>query len=419
MIARVYELELIPRKTLSGVVEALADTRVVTINGARQSGKSTLAKVVAVGGRTSFRMLDDPDTLQAARRDPMTFVEHDGLMVIDEVQLAPELFRPIKLVVDRDPRPGRFLLTGSARILALRDLPDALTGRIEIIELWPLSQGEIGDGPDRFVDAAFEHGKKIGQESGLRKRDYLELAVRGGFPEAVRRTARRRPAFFESYLTTLIERDIRDLSSIERHGELRRLLALLAGRAGGLFSPTAVSTQTGIPNTTVRRYIDLLALVFLIKEIPAWSSSSTGRALRSPKLGFVDSGLLAHLLGQSLTRLADPGGAAGPLLENLVLMELARQLTWSETRARLYHYRTKDGTEVDAVVEAADGRIIGIEVKAGATVRAEDTAGLRHLADRLGDRFVAGYLLYTGQQALPFGDRLKLLPIDNLWRTQP
>lgn len=411
-------LELVPRRAEHLVSEALSDTRVVILNGARQAGKSTLARVAAKAHpNTVVRLLDDPATLRAARDDPAGFVEHEGLMVIDEVQLAPELFRSIKVAVDTDPRPGRFLLTGSAQVLALRDLPDALPGRMEIIELWPFSQGEIDRSPDTFVDAAFRQGPQLNRTSTLRKRDYLDRIVRGGYPEAIRRTARRRAAFYDSYLTNLIERDVKELAAIERRGELRRLLALLAGHSGGLLVPATLATASGIPRTTLNRYLELLSMVFLIKQIPAWSTNHTQRAIGTPKLAFVDTGIAAHLLGQDATRLGEPDGAAGPMTETLVLMELARQLTWSTERVRLYHYRTKDKVEVDAILETPDGRVIAIEVKAGATVRGEDLAGLRHLAQRLDRRFVAGYVLYTGQQTLPFGDRLRAVPIDALWQT--
>jgi predicted AAA+ superfamily ATPase len=410
----------VSRRAEALVAEALSDTRVVTLNGARQSGKSTLARIAARDHpNTVVRLLDDPATLRAAQDDPASFVDHDGLMVIDEVQLAPELFRSIKVAVDLNQRPGQFLLTGSAQVLALRDLPDALPGRMEIVELWPFSQGELEGSPDTFVDAAFAQGPRLSRTSTLRKRDYLDRVERGGYPEAVRRTPRRRAAFFDSYLTSLIERDVQQLSAIERRGELRRLLALLAGRSGGLLVPSTLATASGIPRTTLGRYLELLSAVFLIKQIPAWSSGQTQRALGTPKLAFVDSGIAAHLLGQDATRLGEPDGAAGPMIETFVLMELARQLTWSQERARLYHYRTTDRTEVDAVLETPDGRVVAIEVKAGATVRSEDLAGLRHLSRRLGARMVAGYVLYTGQQTLPFGDGLRAVPIDALWTTSP
>lgn len=408
---------LLARHAELTVAEALADTRVVAINGARQAGKSTLARLIAARIPASVtRLLDDPATARAAVDDPAGFVEHQGHMVIDEVQLVPELLRSIKVTVDLDNSPGQFLLTGSARLLAMRDLHDALPGRMEIIELWPLAQGEITNGPDQFVDAAFTHGPAINYSSSLRKHDYLDRVVAGGFAEAVRRAPRRRAAFFDSYLSTLIARDVMQLSAIARQGELLKLLALLAGRAGYLLIPASLAGPVGIPRSTLARYLDLLSAVFLIKSIPPWSSGRTRRAVGTPKLAFVDTGIACHLIGQDAHRLGEPDGAAGPMLENFVLMELARQLTWSQTRARLYHYRTKDQVEVDAIIETPDGRVIAIEVKAGATVRAQDLAGLRHLAALLGDQLVAGYVLYAGQQTLPFGDKLRAIPIEALWQ---
>ncbi|WP_344503023.1 ATP-binding protein [Dactylosporangium maewongense] len=413
-------VDLVQRHAQELVSEALADTRVVLVNGARQAGKSTLTRLATAGlPGTVIRLLDDPATLRAAQDDPTGFVDHDGLMVIDEIQLTPELLRPIKVVVDLDPTPGRFLLTGSSRILALRTLPDALPGRMEIIELWPFSQGEMSGDPDQFVDAAFRHGTRIDHTSEWRRKDYLERVVVGGFPEAVRRTPRRRAAFFDSYLTTLIERDVLEIANIERRGELLKLLSLLAGRAGQLLVPGTLASQSGIPRTTLVRYLELLGSVFLVKSVPAWSSNLTQRAVGTPKLAFVDTGVACHLIGQDAARLGEPGGAAGPMMENFVLMELARQLTWSTERGTLHHYRTKDGVEVDAVIETPDGRVIGIEVKAGATVRTEDLTGLRGLANALGERFVAGYVLYTGQQTLPFGDKIRAVPLDALWRLAP
>lgn len=411
---------LIPRHAESVVSEALEDTRVVLVNGARQAGKSTLTRLAA-GKHTGAvtRLLDDPATLRSARDDPTEFVEHDGLMVIDEIQLAPDLLRPIKVAVDLDPTPGRFLLTGSSRILSLRALPDALPGRMEVVELWPFSQGEISHAPDRFIDAVLRHGPRINHTSPLRRRDYLERMVIGGFPEAVRRTPRRRTAFFDSYLSTLIERDVLELAAIERRSELFKLLALLAGRVGNLLVPGTLAGQSGIPRSTLVRYLELLSSVFLTKSIPAWSSGQTQRAVGTPKLAFVDTGIACHLIGQDVHRLSEPGGAAGPMMENFVVMELARQLTWSEERGRLYHYRTRDNVEVDAVIETPDGRVIGVEVKAGSTIRSEDLAGLRNLASRLGERLVAGLVLYTGQQTLPYGDKLRAVPLDALWRLAP
>lgn len=400
-------------------LEALADTRVVVVNGARQVGKSTLAKLIverSPGARELY--LDDPAVRAAAETDPSAFVRHDGLLLIDEIQRVPELLLPIKREVDRDKRPGRFLLTGSARLLGLRDLPDALPGRSETIELWPLSQGEIDGAPDGFVDTVFTRGVEISLPAcNLTKRDYVTRALRGGYPEAVRRDpGRRRSRFFDSYITDLVTRDVRQISDIERPAEMRRLLSVVAARMGTLAVVQSIANDVGLPRMTLSRYLDLLELVFVIRRIPAWSSNLTTRAVSTPKLIVTDSGLGGRLTGLSEERAKDPTALVGPLLENFAIGEVARQLSWAEEPVQLFHYRDRDKVEVDMVLEHASGQVIGIEVKAAETVRSDDFRGLRHLADRLGDRFYAGFVLYAGEQSLPFGDKFKALPMAALWQ---
>ncbi|WP_066364637.1 ATP-binding protein [Herbidospora mongoliensis] len=399
-------------------LEALTDTRVVVVNGARQVGKSTLAGLVTQGlqGAREF-YLDDPAVLGAAEEDPVSFVRHDGLMLIDEIQRAPQLLLPIKHTVDQDPRPGRFLLTGSARLLSLRDLPDTLPGRTETIELWPLSQGEIEGTSDGFVDRIFARGADVEvPPSPYHKGDYVDRALRGGYPEAVRRDpGRRRNRFFDSYVTDLISRDVRQISDIERPAEMRRLLAVVAARMAGLLVVQSIAGDVGLSRMTLTRYLDLLELVFVVKRVPAWSSNLTRRAISTPKLIFTDSGLAGRLIGMSSERSRDISAPVGPLLENFAIGEVARQLTWAEEPVQLFHYRDRDMIEVDMVLENASGEVVGIEVKASETVRGDDFRGLRHLADRLGPRFRAGFVLYAGAQALPFGDRLRALPMSALW----
>jgi predicted AAA+ superfamily ATPase len=407
----------VPRRALDEVHAALADTRVVTINGARQVGKSTLAGLV-VGSTPGavLRTLDDPLELAAAQADPVPFIRHDGLLCIDEIQRAPELLLAIKASVDRDPRPGRFLLTGSARVLALADLPDALVGRMQAVELWPLSQGEMTGEGDAFVSAAFQHGAELDVESAVSRDDYAERIVRGGFPEAVRRTdARRRAQFFGAYLNNLLERDIRQLSDVGRLGDLRRLAGAVAARSAGLLVAQALARDVGLAPRTAARYLDLFDLTFLTRRIPAWATNATVRAVATPKLLMTDSGLCAHVLGMSAGRLATPDPAGGPVVETWVLSELGRQLDWNTPEARLYHYRTRDGIEVDAVLEDPRGRVVGIEVKAAEMVRASDFRGLMHLRDRLGERFLAGFVLHLGTASRAFGDRLRALPAAALW----
>lgn len=411
---------LLPRHAERVVGEALRDTRVVLVNGARQCGKSTMVQLMGLEHSAEWRALDRAVTRRAAQEDPAGFVDLPGAMIIDEIQRVPELLLAIKERVDADPRPGRFLLTGSARVRGLRGLPDALPGRMETIELWPFSQGEIDGTPDRFIDAAFAHGPDLHHVSAVGRAEYAERVVRGGFPEAVARTApRRRERFFDSYVSDLISRDVSQLSEIERTSEMRALIRLLAARSGQLLVPSALGSDVKLPQRTVVRYLDLLEEVFLIKRIPAWSRNLSTRATGTPKVVMVDSGMAANLLDADAGSLIRPGGAFGPLLEGFVLMELARQLSWSDERVELSHYRTRDKVEVDAVLENRRGQVVGLEVKAASTVRAEDFRGLRHLAERLGDDFVTGFVLYTGDQTLPFGPRLRAVPVSALWQTSP
>jgi predicted AAA+ superfamily ATPase len=400
-----------------GVEAAIADTRVVLIHGARQVGKSTLADVV-VANRPAARSvtLDDAATLEAARADPVGFVQQPaGMLFIDEVQRAPDLLLAIKAEVDRDQRPGRFLLTGSAQVLALPAVADALAGRIEPIELWPFSQGELQGRAEDFARVIFGSAP-LDVRSALQKRDYLEMAVVGGYPEVNRRpSAVRRRRWFDAYLQTLVQRDVRELADLERLAELPRLLRLVAARSANLVNMEALARDSGVPGVTFRRYAHLLELTFLIQRLPAWSPNHTSRAVHTPKLYVCDSGLLTHLLGVDADSLMEPTGAAGPVLETFVAMEMRRQLGWSDQPASLFHFRTKDGIEVDTVLETPDGRVAGVEVKASATVTDRDFRGLRTLRDQAGGRFARGVMLYCGGRTLPFGDRLSAAPIAALW----
>ncbi len=248
----------------------------------------------------------------------------------------------------------------------------------------------------------------------LRKPDYLARALRGGYPEAVRRDSeRRRQRFFDAYAADLIARDVRLVSDIERPADLRRLLEVVAARMGGLAVLDAIARDVGLPRQTLRRYLDLLELVFVVRTIPAWSSNLTARAIATPKLLLNDSGLAGRLVVA-----AHPcrgRGSAGELRARRIVPAAVL----SEEPARLWHYRDRDGVEVDAVLERSSGEVVGVEVKAADTARAEDFRGLRHLARRLGDRFRAGFVLYTGGQSLPFGDRMQALPMAALWTSEP
>jgi uncharacterized protein len=410
--------ELYLRRTSALVSAALADTRVVVINGARQTGKSTLARLLVQGrADVEVRYLDDLAVRSAAAADPAAFVRHEGLMVIDEVQRVPDLMLAIKHQVDLDQRPGQFLLTGSARLFAMNDIPDVLPGRSETIELWPLSQGEIQGSAGTFVEAVFENGADLViAPSELTKVDYLQRALCGGYPAAVRRAdLGRRGRFFESYVSDVINRDVRQVSEIERPADMRRLLNVVAAQMASLLVPGTLAGELNTPASTVKRYLDLLDLLFMIRRIPAWSTNLTTRAVATPKLLMVDSGLAGHLAGISLKRAGRPTTPIGPLIENFVLGELSRQLGWTSEPVRLYHYRDRDGYEVDAVLEHASGAVVAVEVKAAETARSGDFRGIQHLARRLGDRLAAGIVLYAGSTPLSFGDRLRAWPIASLW----
>ncbi|MEV0646927.1 ATP-binding protein [Phytomonospora sp. NPDC050363] len=408
--------DYLPRRAAGLVEDALEDTRVVVINGARQTGKSTLAEVCLRGRPNSLkRYLDDPTTRAAAKDDPVDFVRHDGSMLIDEVQRVPDLWLAIKHLVDREPQPGRFLLTGSARLLALRELPDSLPGRSETIELWPLSQGEIDGTADDFVDAAFARGAELRVPAPeWRRKDYMERMMRGGYPEAVRREApRRRERFFDGYIGDIITRDVRQVADIQRVSDMRRLISLLAAQTGGLLKVDRLAGDLAVTAPTVRHYIEILETIFLVRRVPAWTANATGRAIATPKLIFTDSGLANYLVAGAV------GDApVGGLMENFVLGELARQLTWARASVRLFHYRDRDQYEVDAVLEDNAGQVVGVEVKAAETVRSDDFRGLRLLQRRLGDRFRAGFVLYCGEEQLPFGEGLACLPISALWTSR-
>jgi predicted AAA+ superfamily ATPase len=411
---------LLPRHATAAVAAALQDTRVVLVNGARQSGKSTLVRLISGTTGATYRTLDQPVALRAALEDPEGFVAVDGPMVIDEVQRAPELLLAIKADVDARPVPGRFLMTGSARVLSLRSLPDALPGRMETIELWPLSQGEIDGSPDGFIDAMFSAGSEFTHRSSTTRADYAERIVRGGFPEAVARSdQRRRRRFLDAYVRDLVAREVTELSEIERLAEMRTLIRLLAARSGQLLVSSALASAANLPNRTAARYLELLEQVFLIKRIPAWSRNLSTRVTGTSKVAMVDSGIAATLLGFDAQRLLEPGAPLRPVLEGFVLMELARQLTWSEQEADLFHYRTRDQVEVDVVLENRRGQVIAVEVKAASTVRAEDFRGLRHLANRLGRDFLVGAVLYTGTETLPFGPQLRAIPLSAVWEAAP
>ena len=406
------------RRNLSAeLLAALSDTPVVLLHGARQSGKSTLVKWLTSEARPArYLTLDDAAVLAAARDNPTGFLAGlEGPVVLDEVQRAPELFLAMKAEVDRESQPGRFLLTGSANVLLLPRLAESLAGRIQILTLWPFSQGELVGRRENFIDAVF--GKTIagfGDADGSRPGRILL----GGYPAIHARPAEaRRRAWFGSYVTTILQRDVRDLANIESLTILPRLLALLATRTGTLVNFADLSRSIAIPQTTLKRYWHLLETTFLIQTLPAWSANLGQRLVKSPKLYLVDTGLSGYLLGVDQARLTGDPMLLGPLLENFVVMELRKQLGWSRAQPQMFHFRLQAGQEVDIVLEDPSGNVVGIEVKAAGSAATADFKGLRSLAQLLGRRFRKGIVLYTGRESIPFGANLYALPVSALWRS--
>ena len=404
-----------PRHLRARIERALTDTPAVFVAGPRQAGKSTLIKLIRNDG---YATLDRATTRSAAAADPDGFIAGmETPVALDEVQRVPDLLLAVKAAIDENRQPGRFLLTGSANVLMLPTVADALPGRMEIMELWPLSQGEIDDQPDNFVDMAFGAGLAGRSSSGrLDRGEVLDRVVRGGFPDVLQRSADRRNDWFESYLTTVVEREVRDLANVGNVTELMAIIRLIAARSGSLFNLADVARGAQLPHSTARRYLGLLRAVFLVIEVPAWTTSLTTRIVKAPKQFLVDSGLTAHLIGVGRARLTAEPHLAGPLLEAFVAMELRKQIGWSRVRPNLAHFRTPRGDEVDFVLEARDGTVVGIEVKASATVRSDDFAGLRALEAIAGDRFRQGAVLHAGADIVPFGPSLVAAPLHTLWR---
>jgi uncharacterized protein len=395
------------------LIAALADTRVVLLNGARQVGKSTLAQQLAQQRGGQYLTLDDPVIAELARTDPSALIDGAaGLTVIDEVQSAPALFPALKREVDRNPVPGRFLLTGSANVFMLPTAAESLAGRMEVLTLEPLSQAEIEGSQHNLVDALFDTTPWVRRTMRTDRADVVRRLVSSGFPEALGRTEpQRRGAWFSAYLTSLLQRDVRDYANIEGLHDLPRLLSLLAARTSSLQNMAEVSRATGIAHSTLRRYLALLEALFIVQPLPAWSINLGKRLVKAPKLHLIDAGLAAHLQGN-----ADPAALAlsphlGPLLETFVVQEIRRHLRWAHTAATAWHFRTAAGREVDLVLEAPGRRIAGIEVKASASVSQGDFNGLRELASAAGRGFARGVVLYTGEQLIPFEERMWAVPL--------
>jgi hypothetical protein len=399
---------------------SLADTPVVLLQGPRQCGKTTLARSVAEPAGFGYLSFDDDNLVRAARADPLGFVtDLPPRMVLDEVQRVPEIFTTLKLVVDRDRQPGRFLLTGSAGVLLLPKLADSLAGRIEVIRLHPMAQVELrqrvqtADFLQRLFRAEFDRVSTTRMGLAL-----ADLVVAGGFPAALMRQPPRRRAWYQAYVQTLVQRDVRDLARIAALDVMPRLLELAAGQTAHLFNVSELAGPFGLSRPTVRDYLSLLERVFLVDLLPPWHVRQINRLVRTPKLHLGDTGVACALLRLDAQTLHANRPLLGQLLETYVFQELRRQATAHPEPISFHHFRNRDDHEVDIVLEQG-AALVGVEVKASGTVRVEDFRGLRKLQEITGDRFACGVVLYDGETSMPFGPRLLALPIQTLWSAVP
>ncbi len=403
------------------VQAALRDTPVVFVQGPRQSGKTTLVQSLKEDGHdAAYFTFDDAAVLAAAQSDADGFVTNlPPKVILDEVQRVPELFRAIKRSVDTQRQPGRFLLTGSANALVLPKVSESLAGRMEVIALSPFSQGEIEGQREHFIDACFAKAFNPGNYRDAGWPALAERIVHGGYPEILTRPSNaRRQAWFGSYVTTILERDVRDISNVQGLRELPRLLRLAAARASGILNFAHLARDAAMSQTTLQRYWALFEATFLVRSLPAWTANLGTRLVKSPKVMLGDTGLLCYLLGLDVERLQNDALMTGAVLEAFVGIELTKQITWSETRPALFHYRTHTQHEVDFVLEDAAGRLVGVEVKKTASPSAGDFKGLNHFRDAVGKKFLRGILLYTGSNSVAFGPDMHAVPVSALWRMQ-
>jgi len=403
-----------PRYATGPMNTALADTPVVLVTGPRQCGKTTLVRDLAQGKRTFFT-LDDDTVLAAARNDPAGLLRGLNKCTLDEVQRAPDLLRAIKKTVDEDRRPGRFLLTGSSNLMTVPQVSESLAGRMEIVNLLPLAQAEIRAQRSQFLEAAFRgkigkpgepvHGKKL-----------VEMVVSGGFPEMLRRRKpERRRAWARDYVRAIVQRDVRDVAEIEKMDRMPRLVSMLAHHSGQLTNFSQLGGQIGFDDKTTRKYVGILEQLYLVRRLEPWHRNELKRLVKTPKLHFLDAGLLAALLAATPERLEADRTTFGKLLETFVYAEILKLITWMDEPVHAFHYRDKDQDEVDMVLEDEEGAVVGIEVKASATVIAADFKGLRKLAAACGKQFRLGVVLFDGEQTVPFGNGLYAAPMSCLW----
>jgi predicted AAA+ superfamily ATPase len=406
------------RFTKDSLLEALQDTPVVLIHGSRQCGKTTLAQSIGELHGYHYITLDDDNQLQAAKYDPVGFIQ--GMpekVIIDEIQRAPELFTSIKASVDKNRKPGRFILTGSANVLLLPQLADSLAGRMEIIHLRPLAGSEIANVKPTLIQQLFDadFGNNMNTNGYSRLGESLaDYICKGGYPAAITRSSdKRRSIWYRDYITSILQRDIKDISNIRNLEILPKLLTLSASQTARLFNASDLAAPFGISRPTIRDYLALLEQIFLIEQLQPWHSNRLSRLIKTPKMHMTDTGLACSLMGINSQSLWQDKALLGQLLETFIYQELRKYADWHDEALSFFHFRNKDKVEVDIIIEQ-NRKLVGVEIKAAATITSSDFKGLRKLQDATAEQFAAGVVFYDGENILPFGERLFALPISML-----
>ena len=402
------------RYAMQHLTQALADTPVVLVQGPRQVGKTTLVKQLLTED-WAYVTLDNGEDLTFAKSDPVRFIRGRDRLIIDEVQKAPELFSEIKQSVDEDRRPGRFILTGSAKVLLLPTLSDSLVGRMEIVDMLPLSQFEISGIQPSFLEHLFEANPKKVRKCVVDD-ELIKIMLTGGFPESIsRKKEARQRKWAESYLQTIIMRDLRDIADVNNLIDLPRFLMALAASSGQLINFSKLGNSINVSYKTGQRYLALLEQLFLISRLKPWYSNKMKQIVKSPKLHFLDSGILGTVLNVNGNQLNLHQTNFGMIAESFVYTEVLKLVAASENKYEPYFFRGANNKEVDIVLERSDGKIVGLEVKSSASVSPRDFSGLRELAKIAGSRFKYGVVLYNGTRIRSVEDNLISAPISSLW----
>ncbi len=411
-------MALYQRWQKQAIEKQIKNRRVLLLSGARQCGKTTLAKEL-VSKNTIYRTLDDLATRRFAENDPHGFVQHDknSMLMIDEIQRAPELLSAIKLVVDEDTRPGQYLLTGSANIQSLPSVQESLAGRIAKIRLRPLTQGEIVGVQPTFLDRAFSGKFETNTLSTIDRKTLLSFALRGGFPEAVKLPPDAREQWQLDYMDALLEHDLRDIAKITQHHAMQELVHTLSAWSGKFMDISGIGSGLSIRRSTVDSYINALETLYIVERVYPWTRTDYERVGKQAKIYMTDSGTMSAMLRYRFDQIELDGDRSGKLVETFLFNELAALIDTSNGKYRLYHYRDREKREIDFLIERDDEALLGIEIKTGSAIGDADFKHLKWFRDHIakGKSFI-GIVLYSGREAGSMGKGLYAVPVGALWK---